>query len=416
MFLYSENSVQLIEMASNDPPPTAGNDNDHNTDGRPFHFDFQTCCRSVNTQRISIADMPQDFQRSHTNAQTFHYPDYAHDFQSSQGRQHYPAPQHITQSTNPISTSTGGVTLYNNSQNSTPQPSSPMMPSQVNPIQPHTPTFQHPTSGLPLTFVDDHARASDNTAARAPSLLLSNGHMFSVDIPFLLRHSGLARWLHSHNQLFAVYQSVEILHIHSPILPIEVSSSAQTENLLMGFSQEAFDIAICFVCNHPDAVPLSCCNPIDLLKAFAYLQIRCFPPAYFSQILPNMNSYLWARFYYLHQFHMPGDILIRSYLENFNFWHVRMTPSSIARYSFNSRDHTHFFRAARSSSRSYRHWASGIQTGRCIICHTSFDRSDLTRPSRARNFYITECCNFYVHFGCWMQEAQYDDYHCRICG
>ena len=177
----------------------------------------------------------------------------------------------------------------------------------------------------------------------------------------------------------------------------------------MCMSSSAFETSLCYVGGIPELLNMTESNPVDLLRAFAYLQCPKFPETYFVRFLSNLDTST------LHSFFMPVDTSIQIHLNNFNLWNVCMPSLDISQSRSRNPRPFDFCRAARSSERAFRHWADSVHGGQCIKCSQPFTHSEIIRPTKYQNFYRTPC-DYYVHFQCWMVLAQEEDYKCPICG
>ena len=140
----------------------------------------------------------------------------------------------------------------------------------------------------------------------------------------MIHRSGLAQWLHDLNQLLLPCGSLNLINIQSPVGDFEISQSARHESFFMHISSSAFETALCYIAVIPELLNVTESNPVDLVRAFAYLQCSEFPETYFVRFLPNLDTSTWAKFTFVHSFFMPEDTAIQIHLHNFNLWNVRM--------------------------------------------------------------------------------------------
>ena len=225
-----------------------------------------------------------------------------------------------------------------------------------------------------------HAQASESPIGTAHVVI--RDEIYAADVNRIVQMSNLAQWLHDSNQLIQNQGDFNFVNIQPPITEFQPPNSARHENFFMNFSSNAFDTALSYISGYPDLMDLNDSDPVDLLRAFAYLQCPKFPETYLMRLLPNMKISTWAKFTFLHQFFMQNDITTWAHLNDFNLWNVRMPSINLKNTREPKPRPFDFCRAARSSRRAFRHWANRIHGGRCIKCSQPFERSELIHPTK----------------------------------
>ena len=179
----------------------------------------------------------------------------------------------------------------------------------------------------------------------------------------------------------------------------------------MAFDENAFTLALAFLGQANSFHPYANLDPLQFLRALAYLQPYSIPIEIMVTMLHHSNVRQWAKFYVLARTFFPKDHRLITVLENYNLWHVRLRLENLRTLWVHP---TKLFLASRATHRVYSRYARGIQHGRCIICEADIARADLLSPTNLRNIYMTACCAYYAHFDCWLSVSQ-EDYTCRIC-
>ena len=168
-----------------------------------------------------------------------------------------------------------------------------------------------------------HAQVSESPIGTDQALIIVQNQTYPISVQSMIQLSGLAQWLQDLNQLLLPHGSLNFINIQSPLTDFETPESARHEAFFMRMSSSAFETVLLKLCC-PELLNVTESNPVELLRAFAYLQCPKFPETYFVRFLPNLDTSTWAKFIVVHSFFMPEDTAIQIHLNNFNLWNVRM--------------------------------------------------------------------------------------------
>ena len=423
-------------MASqNNSPSSQGKSTNHHSKSpkRPSKFNWEKGCQRVFNPKTQVHQMPNDFQKRYSES-SYHehsgYRDNASYLIRKQNKRALKRKMKDNPETGPSESKKqekNPVEILNSSStskdsclvpliNKEPQASDDFWHSST-PIPQYK--CSNPTEHSQPQFNEwwvQHAQVSESPIGTDQALIIVQNQTYPISVQSMIQRSGLAQWLHNLNQLLLPRGSLNFINIQSPVGDFEIPQSARHESFFMHISSSAFESALCYLGGIPELLNVTESNPVDLLRAFAYLQCPKFPETYFVRFLPNLDTSTWAKFTFVHSFFMPDDTAIQTHLHNFNLWNVRMPSLDLSQSKSRKPRPFDFCRAARSSERAFKHWANMVHGGRCIKCTQPFTRSEIIRPTKYQNFYRTPCCDYYVHFQCWMIIAQEEDYKCPICG
>ena len=153
----------------------------------------------------------------------------------------------------------------------------------------------------------------------------------------------------------------------------------------MAFDENAFILALAFLGQANYFHPYATLDPLQFLRALAYLRPYSLPIEIMVAMLHRSNVRQWAKFYVLARTFFLKDYRLIAVLKNYNLWHVRLPMDSIRTLWVRP---TKLFLASRAAHRVYSRHTRSIRHDRCIVCEADIARADLLSPTNLRNHVV----------------------------